>query len=98
MTTHETPSYWPGTELEYSLPAHWASGLINGDFSSFDYVPDDPENCAENNECTRWLEAEELRLGQEIEAVACSEEPYFAHGNDGTDLGSNTLDYVFIAR
>ena len=91
-------SYHPGTQLEYRLPAHWASGLINGDFSSFDNGPDDPNNCAETNDATRWWDAEEKQLGQPIDFIDCGDESYFSHGNDWTRLGCDTLDYVAVAR
>ena len=72
----------------YTLPAHWASYLINGDASSFDLYD---EGDAEIASIDRWLEANNLGL-----CVGCGDEPYFSRWNDGpSDLAGDMLDFEF---
>lgn len=75
------------TEI-YTLPAHWASYLINGDGSSFSLYDDGDEELASID---RWLEANNLGF-----CIDCSGEAYFSWCNDGpSDLAGDMLDYVF---
>lgn len=64
----------------YSLPAHWATALINADTSGL--------SDSEEQELNTWLE--DVKPGY---CVGCNEEPYFGRfGGMGCDL----LEYQFI--
>ena len=67
----------------YTLPAHWASYLINGDCSGLED--------AEVIEVDEWLRAHPW-LG---EALSCSEADEFRWENDANDIGGSTVDIVF---
>lgn len=67
---------------EYTLPAHWASALINADTSG---MTDEEEQ-----ELTQWLEAEKPGY-----CVGCSDEAFFKWRNDATSLGGDCLTYAF---
>lgn len=65
----------------FKLPAHWASALINDDFSGLEDA-DEAElrafvNSANGN------------------CIDVSEEPYFSHSNDAHTLACDCLDYTF---
>lgn len=66
--------------LTYELPAYWASALINGDYSGLD--------SAETKQLNEWLESEGYPR-----FVSCSDESYFSHSNDATDLGGDVLRF-----
>lgn len=70
--------------VKYTLPAYWASYLINGDDSGIEsedvYYAD--KFMAENN----------LPM-----PVSCSEESWFAHSNDSSNrLAGDVLEYTFL--
>jgi len=76
---------------EYTLPAYWASYLINGDASGFDIAntPDDPgAGTREQLEIDAWLESE-----GNPHFVDCGEQ-YFSWHNDATNLGGDVCDYI----
>lgn len=66
----------------YSLPAYWASALINADESGMS------DN--DTKELNEWLAKENPGS-----CVGCSDEQYFAHCNDATKLGGDCLDFYF---
>jgi hypothetical protein len=68
----------------YSLPAYWASYLINGDASGLE--------AGEEEQIDAFLKREHLPA-----PVSCSDEPRFSRYNDaGTGLGGDVLDYTFL--
>jgi len=71
--------------IEVRLPAYWASYLINGDASGL--------LDGEQQEIDAYL----ARAGLGA-AVDCSDEPWFAHYNDATDLGGDVCDYTFMVQ
>ncbi len=66
----------------YSLPAYWASYLINGDASGLDRF--------EIKEIDCWCRGNNVG-----NCLDCSDEAGFAWGNDGTDQGGDVLDFTF---
>lgn len=67
----------------YTLPAYWASYLINGDASGID----DEEQAA----CDSFLES--------IPGWICSDcgnESFFSHCNDAGTLAGDCLEYTFF--
>ena len=68
------------SNIEYTLPAYWASYLINGDSSGLE----------------EWeLELIDDYVGREgnPQFVDCGEQ-YFARDNDATSIGGDVCDYV----
>lgn len=69
--------------VTYTLPAYWASYLINGDHSGLD--PKDK------------LEADDwLRDHGNPRILTCSDEASFAASNDANHMGGDVLDYVTL--
>lgn len=77
----------------FSLPAHWASYLINGDATSFSL--NDGGGDAELKMIDDWLEANTTGG-----CLDCSEQPEFSWHNDGPEpsLGCDVLDYTFAVQ
>jgi hypothetical protein len=76
--------------IEYTVPAHWLSAIINGDETSFDYY-DNPEDYKAYNEFCEH----EVRDAT-VEVVG--EESYFARFHDATGYGvlpCNVVDCIF---
>lgn len=74
----------------YTLPAYWASYLVNGDGSGLEDE--------EITEIDAWCERERHRIGAEFDTfvcVDCSEESEFSWHNDATTMGGDVLDYTF---
>ena len=69
----------------YTLPAYWASYLINGDASGL--------TDAELQEIDEWL-ADHPNLWGPID---CSNEQEFSHSNDANNLGGAACDFTFRA-
>ena len=72
----------------FTLPAYWASALINGDYSG---LTDDDEK-----ELEKTLKALGVTSGQ---CTGCSEEPEFRKYHDAQPYGvlaSDCLDYCFL--
>lgn len=70
--------------LEFTLPAYWASYLINGDSSGID---DDDKAAAD-----RFLQENNLPA-----PVSCSDESWFSwHNDSGNGLGGDVLEYSFL--
>lgn len=69
--------------VTYTLPAYWASYLINEDSSGLTL----DEKCAAG----RFLEENNLPF-----PVSCSDEAYFSRHNDAGTLACNVLDYAFL--
>lgn len=67
-----------------TLPAYWASYLINGDDSGL-------TNELERSKIDDFLHREGLPM-----PVSCSDESYFKWGNDASDLGGDVLEYTFL--
>lgn len=66
--------------IEYTLPAYWASYLINGDFSGLE---DGEKETIDN-----YIKREENPC-----FVDCGEQ-YFSHTNDATTLGGDVCEYT----
>ncbi len=76
--------------IEYTVPAHWLSAIVNGDETSFDYY-DDPEDY----EAYKAFSEDEVKDAT-VEVVG--EEEYFAHSHDATGYGvlpCNVMDCIF---
>lgn len=69
--------------VTYTLPAYWASYLINGDPSGLED--------GEQAQIDRWM-----RVEQPGYPVDCGE-AYFAHSNDATRLGGDVAEFTFHA-
>lgn len=72
------------TTIEYTLPAYWASYLINGDASGLE----DGEQAT--------IDAFLAREGNP-NLVDCGES-YFSHSNDATELGGDVCDYTALVE
>ena len=68
----------------YTLPAHWASYLINGDHSGISEE--------EKSACDHWLES------QGSPNIVDVGEPYFTWHNDANSSGGDVCDYVALPR
>jgi hypothetical protein len=77
--THQTFS----TET-YILPAHWASALINDDYTGY--------SDAEHSEISNWLFANKEHLGSCIDV---SEDNWFAPSNDAHTLACDVATFTF---
>ena len=77
------------TIYEYTIPVHFASAIINGDYTGL--------NDSEEKELNSWLEARQNEhVGQGHWCLKDFEqEPYFSWTNDINDLGSDVLDFEF---
>lgn len=78
-----------------TAPAHWASYLINGDASGFEYsnTPDDKAGDRDQAQCDAWTE----RLAKDGWRVISTEdeaEPTFTHSNDAGTLAGDVLTYI----
>jgi hypothetical protein len=83
-----------------TAPAHWASYLVNGDASSFDYY-NTPSNAAGDRDkalCDAWLETLSADgwsvCSAEGEAYFTHNYPYFAR--DGHVTAGDVLEYTII--
>lgn len=71
----------------YTLPAHWASYLINGDATSFDLYEDgDDEIKRIDDFCKR------NNLGH---CLDCSHDVGFSWRNDAGELAGSTVEFTF---
>ena len=81
-----------------TAPAFWASYLINGDATGFDYynTPTDNAGDREQAECDAWVD----RLAKEGWSVVSTEgEAFFARSSDaGTRLAGDMLTYILHKR
>jgi hypothetical protein len=66
----------------FTLPAYWASALINGDRSG---MSDEDEQ-----EMDAWLAQSETKG-----CIGCSDEQWFAWRNDANTMGGDVMDYTF---
>jgi hypothetical protein len=73
--------------IEYTVPAHWLSAIVNGDESSFDYYDDEEDFAAYQSFC-------ETEVRDAIVEVV-GEESYFSHHNDGGILPCSVYDCLF---
>ncbi len=77
---------------EYTLPAYWASYLINGDASGLlDKCQDNPEQ-SQKATIDQWVESE----GNPH--FVDGGEQYFSWWNEATSLGGDVCDYVAHKR
>lgn len=67
--------------LKYTLPAHWASYLVNDDSSGLE-----PGEVAEID---TYLSKERIR----VLCTSDDSEPWLAYENDFNDLGGNVLEF-----
>ena len=70
----------------YTLPAHWASYLINGDASSFSLYDDGDAEIAR-------IDAFCENIGGDC--VDVSEESYFSRWNDAGELAGDMAEFTF---
>lgn len=68
----------------YTLPAHWASALINDDYTGLEDE--------EEQQITDWLHA-----AQPGYCVGCSDSPEFCIDNDVGTLACDCLEFYFHA-
>jgi len=73
-----------GDTQEYILPAYWASGLINDDYSGY--------QSEEIAQIEHFLKANDVK--QCIDADV--ENSYFAHSNDANRMGGDVCVFTFI--
>jgi len=77
--------------VDYQVPAHWLSAIINGDESSFDYYDDPKEYAAYKAFCTHEVQGAMVEVTEDSEA-------YFSHWHDATAYGvlpCSVVDCVF---
>jgi hypothetical protein len=65
--------------VEFTIPSHWLSAIINGDESSFDYYDDERDYQAYLAFCEHEIK------NATVEVV--SDEGYFAHYHDARGYG-----------
>jgi hypothetical protein len=65
--------------IEYTVPSHWLSAIVNGDETSFDYYDDPKDYRAYKRFCKHEVK------DATVEVV--SEESYFASCHDASDYG-----------
>lgn len=73
--------------VEFTLPAHWAPALINGDFTGLS----DEEDAA----VRYWLDTEPDIAG---DALSCTDEPVFWSYYDADGLPCDCLTFTFPMR
>lgn len=71
---------------EFTLPAHWASFLVNGDDSGLER--------ADRQEIEEWERRVERR-GWSFHCVDVSEDTFFARRNDANTLGATCARFTF---
>lgn len=71
--------------IEYTLPAYWASYLVNGDASGL--------SDAEQAEVDAFIAKESKPRALSFVSVG---ESYFAHRNDANSLGGDVADFTAI--
>lgn len=71
---------------EFTLPAHWASFLVNGDDSGL--------SREERTEIEAWERRVERRCWS-FWCVGVSDESFFAHRNDANNLGADCATFTF---
>ncbi len=70
----------------YTLPAYWASALINGDYSGLEY---------DDIKAIEDFEVSNRKEDHYFACLMCEGEPYFKWSNDATNLGGDVLEYSF---
>lgn len=70
----------------YTLPAYWASALINGDYSG--------TSEQDTADIDKFIEGN-IKPGCRFDCIGCGDEQYFKWGNDATNLGGDVLEYTF---
>lgn len=70
--------------IVWTLPAYWASYLVNGDATGLDV--------ADMAACTAFLKREALRRGW---FTGCGEQ-YFAHTNDAGTLAGDVCEFTYL--
>lgn len=73
--------------ITFTLPAHWASALVNGDYTG---LSDEDEDAIQN-----WLDTEPDIVG---DCLTVSDEPFFARVYDAEGLACDCLTYTFPKR
>ena len=76
--------------IEYTVPSHWLSAIVNGDETSFDYYNDPKDYKAYKAFCEHEVK------DATVEVV--SDEEYFAHSHDATGYGvlpCSVVDCIF---
>jgi hypothetical protein len=76
--------------IEYAVPAHWLSAIVNGDETSFDYYDKPKDYKAYKAFCEHEVK------DATVEVVG--EEEHFAHSHDATGYGvlaCSVMDCIF---
>ena len=71
--------------IQFTLPAYWASALINGDFSGV----------TENDiaAMNKFAARENIKLES---CLSCSDESWFSwHNDSGNGLGGDVMEFTF---
>lgn len=74
--------------IEYTLPAYWASYLINGDASGLEQ--------GEQEQIDAWVEKQRQALNTSLFSCAGCIDEGFSPWNDATTLGGDVCDYTFL--
>lgn len=77
-----------------TAPAHWATYLVNGDATGFDYynTPTDKAGDRDQARADAWVE----RLAKDgWRVVSCEGEPWFAHSCDAVrNFNGDIIEYT----
>jgi hypothetical protein len=72
----------------FELPVYWASYLINGDATSLED--------GEQEVVDAWLKDLVASYEAAVSVVDCSEDQWFSHRNDATNLGGMCCHYTVL--
>lgn len=89
MVAGQLPKLKEEEDVEvFELPIYWASYLINGDASSLE---DDEQKVVDT-----WLKETSEHYDANVSVVDCSEDQWFSHRNDATELGGMCCHYTVL--
>lgn len=73
--------------IDYQVPAHWLSAIVNGDETSFDYYDDPKDYAAYKAFCEHEVMDATVEIAEDSEA-------YFSSWHDATAYGVLPCDVV----
>lgn len=76
--------------IKYTLPAHFASLLVNADQSGLTEE--------EMQEFADFTVREDIEDDTDLKLIDFEQEPYFARKNDMNNIGGDVLDFVYIPQ